>query len=262
MDVVFILKHSPHNDFEIQHSLRSLALFAPWVRKVWIYGDRPPFISHDRSIIEQIPDGTTAPVLGVQTPVRNFFLQMVLSSLIPELFFEYLLFSDDFFLLKDFSVQDARQMRYIEDLSEIKARETGPWHDAIWRTYDLLTAMGLSGFNFETHTPTYLNRKWVLEAFLSLKEFAAENRWEGILGPTAVLNHAHRKEKFELVKLAEEKSRCGFWGNPPDYEMVKSGCKEKTFLNFDDPAFGKGIKKYLMERFANSSKYESEKSAG
>ncbi len=258
MDVVYIYKHSPHGDFEIRHSLRSLGKFAPWVRKVWVYGDRPGFISGDTSLIEHVADGTTAPVLGVNTPVRNFFLQMVLSSLIPELFFEYLLFSDDFFLLRDFSIGEARKIRYLEDLSLIERRAEGVWREAVWRTYDLLRGQGYSGFNFETHTPTYLNRKWVIEAFLALKDFAAEERWDGILGPTAVLNHANKKERFELVKLSEENSRCGFWGKEPDYEEVARGCEGKMFFNFDDPAFGEGIRRFLSETFPEKSKYEGE----
>jgi hypothetical protein len=258
MDVVYIYKHSPHDDFEIRYSLRSLSQFAPHIRKVWIYGDRPRFISHDRALIEHVPHSATSPVLGVAVPVQNFFLQMVLSSVIPDLLFEYLLFSDDFFLLKPLKMSDARKIRYLEDLSQIDRREPGPWPDAIWRTYDLLKAQGFTGFNFETHTPAYLNRKWVLDAFLALKDFVAQDRWDGMLGPTAVLNHAHAKENFQLVILKEENSRCGFWGKPPSYEEVVPACEGKLFFNFDDFAFGDGIKRFLTEKFPTPSRYEIE----
>ena len=115
------------------------------MRKVWVFGDRPSFISANTNIIEHVPEEYLAPVLGVKTPVRNFFLLMFLSSLIPDLDFEYLRFSDDFFLLKDFPIEEARQDRYFEDLTPPSTlpRGTGTGASAFggratcWSAWDL-----------------------------------------------------------------------------------------------------------------------------
>ena len=256
MDVLYLFKHSPNDDFEIRYSLRSIAQHAPYVRKVWIYGDKPGFISDDTSIIEHVPHEATSRVLGVKTPVTNFFLLLFLSSLIPDLAFEYLFFCDDFYLLKDHPIEEARKDRYSEDMSRPVVRGRGLWKDSLWRTYDLLVRLGYSGYNFETHTPTYLTRKRVMAAYCDFKDFVTEDRYYGMLGPTAILNHANKTEKLNLTNLHEENSRCGFWGKPPPYEEVVRNSEGKKFFNFDDPAFGEAIRKFLIERFPARSRYE------
>jgi hypothetical protein len=256
MDAVYLYKHSAHNDFEILHSLRSVAQHAPYIRKVWIYGDRPHFLSDDTSIIEHVPHEVTSRVLGVKTPVINFFLMMFLSSLIPDLSSEYLLFSDDFYLLKDYPIEEARKDRYLEDMRLNKLRGRGIWVEALWHTYDALIRLGYTGYNFETHTPMYLTRKRVLDAYCDLKDFITEDRWYGLLGPTSVLNHAYRNEKMPLVNLLEENTRSGFWGKPPSYEEVVAQSEGKMFFNFDDLAFDENIRKFLTERFSLPSKFE------
>jgi hypothetical protein len=258
MDALYIYKHSAHDDFEIRYSLRSIERYLPFIRKVWIYDDRPKFISDDLSLIEHVPHEATARVLGVKTPVINYFLLMFLSSLIPELSFEYLLFSDDFFLLKDCPLEEACKIRCIEDMTQKTVRGRGQWMDALWRTYDTLIRLGYTGYNFETHTPTYLNRKWVMDAYCDLKDFVTEDRWYGMTGPTAILNHAYTKDGFPLTNIHEEKSRCGFWARQPSYKEVIEQSEGKTFFNFDDPAFGDGIKRFLMERFPKRSRFEKE----
>jgi hypothetical protein len=100
MDALYIFKHSANDDFEIRHSLKSIEQYATYIRKVWIYGDKPKFMSEDTSLIEHVPHETASRVLGVKTPVTSLFLQIFLSSLIPELSFEYLFFSDNFYFLK------------------------------------------------------------------------------------------------------------------------------------------------------------------
>ena len=120
MDVVYIFKHSPNQDFEIYQSLRSIEQHASYIRKVWIFGDRPSFISDDASVIEHVAEEYTAHMLGLRPPIRNMFLLMVLASLIPDLSFEYLFFCDDFFLLKDYPIEEARKDRYLEDLCPLR----------------------------------------------------------------------------------------------------------------------------------------------
>ncbi len=256
MDALYVFKHSVNDDFEIRQSLRSIARHAPFIRKVWIYGDRPSFISHDTSIIEHVPHEATSRVVDAKTPVINFFLLMFLSSLIPELSSEYLFFSDDFYLLRDLPIEEARKDRFIEDMSLNRVRGHGIWVDALWRTYDALIRLGYTGYNFETHVPTYLTKKRVMNAYCDLKDFITEDRWYGMLGPTAILNHTFRHEKMTIHNLLIENTRCGFWGTPPAYEQVVKESEGKLFFNFDDLAFDDAIRRFLSERFAEPCRYE------
>jgi hypothetical protein len=240
-------------------TLRSIEAHAPFIRKVWIFGDRPGFISEDTSLIEQVPQERLAPVLGVKTPVSNFFLLNFLGSLIPGLDFEYLRFSDDFFLLKDFPIEEARKDRYFEDLtpSTPQPRGTGVWRDCLWRTRDLLVRLGYTAFNFEIHAPMYMTQKRVLDAYCEFRDFVTEDRWFGMMGATAILNHAHKHEKTKLISIKEEGSRGGFWGQPPNsYEAVLEQVKGKTFFNFDDNAFNEHVGRFLSERFPKPSRFE------
>ena len=256
MDAIYILKHSPHDDFEICHSLRSLAAFVPYIRKVWVFGDRPAFLSDDKSLIEHVPHSYMAGPFGFKTPVCNIFLLTLLSAMIPEVADEFLWFCDDFYLLKPFPREEAVKDRYFEDMAKIRTRARGAWIDSVWRTYDVLTRLGYTGYNFENHVPTYMKKKWVWEAYCDLKIFITQERFTGICGQSGILNHSLRREPRSIYDLKAENSRCGYYGTPPNYERVVAEAEGKQFFSFDDPAFGPAIRRFLEERFPDKSKYE------
>ena len=259
MDVVYLYRHSASGGFELRHSLRSLALHAPYIRKVWMFGDCPDFLSRDISIIEHVPHERTARLFGLHLPVRNFFLLMMLSSLIPELEHEYLRFSDDFFLLRDFPIAEARKIRYLENLSDPLPRRRDPWADCLWRTHDFLVSRGYGSLNFETHVPFHLTKSRVMEAFLEFRDHVTQHPMAGLMGATAILNHAVKREQLVPVSLADEGSRISFWDAPPSFEEVTSLTDgNATFLSFADRSFGPGLKIFLQQRFPVPCKFERE----
>ncbi len=265
MDIVYLFKHSGNQDFELRQSLRSVEQYAPYIRKVWVFGERPVFVSDNTAVIEHVPEEYTARLLGLRPPVTNLFLLIVLSSLIPDLCNEYLLFCDDFLLLKDYPIEEARKDRYLEDLTADTplARGRGPWKENLWRTRDLLVRLGYTAYNFEVHTPMYFTRKRVLEAYCEFRDFVTEDRWYGMMGITAILNHAIKQEKNyqskpPLISLKAEESRGGFWGQPPiSQEALLGEIEGKSFFNFDDLAFGATIARFLQQRYPHRSKYEN-----
>src|SRR5437870_3492740 len=122
LDIVYLFKHSRHRDEELRFSLRSVAANLPFIRKVWIFGDRPAFLADDRSIIEHIPHEYIAPLLGLKTPVRNDMHMLVLASLLPEVAFDFVRFSDDYIILQPLSRQQLCTVRALEDLNKLPAR--------------------------------------------------------------------------------------------------------------------------------------------
>lgn len=70
-------------------------------------------------------------LLGLRTPVTNMFLMYVLFSLLPEAPAEFVQFSDDYVVLAPFSQEQARRVRYVEDLSRVKNRK-GKWKESLW----------------------------------------------------------------------------------------------------------------------------------
>jgi hypothetical protein len=256
MDALFFLKHSKYDDVEIRYALRAIERHMPWVRRVVVFGDRPAFLAGPESGVLHVPHERIAWVGNYKSPVTNFFLMFYLTALLPELDEEYLWFCDDFILLDDLSPEQARAARYLQDLSKVSNRGKGLWKESLWRTYDLLKRLGYTGWNFETHVPTYFHKAWVLDAFRDFRDFITEDRWYGLLGPTAILNHAWKADPRPLVHVGDEKSKAGFYGKPPAYEEVLEAARGRRFLNFDDGAMGDAIQRFLAERFPEPSRFE------
>jgi glucuronoxylan 4-O-methyltransferase len=260
VDIVYLFRHSANNDQEILYSLRSVAQHVPFVRKVWVLGDRPAFLSPDKSLIEHVPHGYLAPLFGFQTPVRSDFLMLFLASLIPQLAFDFVRFSDDYIILQPVSPEQFLTVRALEDLNRAGARGQGRFKESVWRTYDILRHYGFAGINFESHTPQPYNKRLALEAFLAFREFLSEDRFEGILTPTTLYNYALKHHGLRFVWLADDKSRVGFYGGSPTIEQIAADCQNKSFLNFDDRAFGPAMVEYLDRLFPGPSKYEAAQS--
>ncbi len=270
MDVLYLLRHSRHHDVEICMSLRSVAKYMPWIGKVWGFGDRPAFLSDDMSVIQHMPHEYTARVGGFRTPVTNGFLLLFLASLIPELSFEFIWFCDDYILLDDVPEPLIRCDRYLEDLSQVQNRGRGVWKGMLWQTYDTLRRLGYPGLNFESHTPRYLTKKRVFDAYCDLKDFVSQDRWFGMLGATAIMNHALKAErssdpsslkdhrKIQLTQVRQENLVAGFYDKPAVYEDIVERCAGKKFLNFDDAAFSPDMQRFLAERFPSPSIYEKQ----
>jgi len=262
MDALFFFRHSDHEDAELRYALRGIAKHAPWIRKVWIFGDRPEFLSSDRSLIEHVPHEYVARIGKYRTPVTNFFLMFYLAYHIPELDPEILWFCDDFMIIDDLSPEEARRDRYVENMDNVTNRGTGLWKESLWRTYDFLKLLGYTGYNFEAHAPTYFTRKRIFEAWCDFQDYVTEDRWFGMLGPSAILNHAVLRGPVDLVSRAEEGKWVGYHGSAPDLETVRRETTGKVFLNFDDAAFNDGIQRFLEERFPERCCYESDEFSG
>jgi len=261
LDALFFFRHNINDDFEIRYALRGVARNMPWVRKVWVFGDKPRFLSEDTSIVEHVPHEFVARVGNFRTPITNGFLMCYLSSLIPDLSEEYIRFSDDFFVIGPLSIEDARKDRYIGDMSTAQ-RAPGLWNESLWRTYDFLKRLGYPGYNFETHAPAYLTKKRVFEAYCDLKDFVTEDRFYGLIGPTAVMNHAVKMGGCDLVHRGQEGRWVGFYQQAPSYKELVKLVEGKTFLNCDDPSLTEGVRRFLMETFPEPCKYENPDAGG
>lgn len=258
MDVVYVFRHSEGDDLELRYSLRSVAKHLPWVRKVFVFGDRPGFLSDDRSVIEHVPWEAVAWVGGYRVPVENWLLQACLLALWPELDFEFLIFHDDHVLLGDVSADVARRNRYVENLAECRERGTGKWKEQLWRTYDWLKAAGSPTYNFETLTPRHMTKRRLFAAWAALRGEMSEERFGGLLGPTAILNHALRNEDFAITRRDEENLTVGFTAKPPRYDEIVAQTQGKRFLYFNEKGFSGDLRQFLAERFPDPCIYEAD----
>ncbi len=258
IDIVYLFRHSTNGDEEIRYSLRSVAKHLPFIRKVWIFGDRPEFISSDKSLIEHVPHAYLVPLFGFRTPVRSDFLMQFLASLIPELAPDFVRFADDYIVLRPLTPRELMVPRALEDLNQSRERGTGRYKELVWRTYDVLKHYGFAGYNFESHVPQPLTKRLVLEGFLAFREFLSEDRLAGMLTLTSLYNHALKHRGMRFAWLHQEPCRAGFYGMPPTAEELAGKCEGRRFLNFDDLAWGPAIGGFLQGRFAEGSKFERE----
>lgn len=255
-DALYIFSHSKLDDIELRYSLRSLAHSAPWVRKVWVFGDRPAWLADDKRTIEHVPHEAMAKLGRWKLPLRNNFLMTFLASLIPGLADEFLWMADDYLLLEPVEQADLCRVRVLEDLKTV-ARGRGLWKDTLWRTHDTLVRLGYGSLNFECHVPMFLTRRWVWDAYCDLQDFVTEDRFYGLLMATSVLNHAMKHHGLaDLVWLNQENRYLGFYKTAPTADEIHTKTANRTFLNFDDPAWSPALEDFLAERFPQSSKYE------
>ena len=77
-----------------------------------------------------------------------------------------------------------------------------------------------------------------------------------MLGPTGILNHAHKQRPFPLTKQRDEQLCAGFYGAPPNYAEVVEKTQGKLYFNFDDHAFSDDLRRFLDERFPHPCCYE------
>lgn len=262
MDFLYFYRKTD-DDFELRYSLRSIERYAPWTRKVWIYGACPDFLTKDTSVAEHVPDSFAAAVLGIQPPVKNFFQMLFLTSLIPELTPEYVWCSDDHFLLRDYTIEDARRVRYLENLRDITSpTRKGLWKSQLWRTFDGMVQLGYPAYNFETHTPIYFTKRRVINAFCAMRDFVTSDRWYGLMGASSILNHAHKTEGMPIFSIREEASRAG-WGGKIDlsYDDVVRDTDGKLYLFLGDGALTEATREFLMTRFPDRSRYEADEPA-
>lgn len=257
MDIVYLFRHSPHRDEELRFSLRSVARHAPWVRKVWVFGDCPPWLSADRQAVEHVDHEAVAWIVGCASPVANTFLMLYLAALLPEVTPGFLHFCDDYVLLDDLSPADAVKPRYLEDLDATTGnRGTGLYKDALWRTYDLLKRLGYQRLNYEVHVPVFFPKKRILAAVRDFQDFITEDRYYGPLALLTIQNHAQKHEGFAPVDLRAEGRYTGFHFRAFSTEEIAAGCAGKRFLNFDDASFDPAMRAFLQARFPEPCRFE------
>lgn len=278
IDIIYIFCHSKlPGDWELRYSLRSVERNLPWVRKVWVLGDRPEWLSENKQIIEHVPHQYLSRPWRLNLPVRNSFWLTVLASLIPDLTPEFLWFADDYIVLEPIEPGEIMRVKVFEDLATLTSRGRGHWKDALWRTHDLLKRLGYGTLNCECHVPMPMSKRLVWEAFCEFQDFMTEDRYYGPLMLTTLFNYAVKRwgltfldrprpgpltegegdaeGRWPLVMLNEGRY-VGFYRQPHSLDDIRRGCEGKTYLNFDDAGFGEGMQAFLAERFSTPSIFE------
>jgi hypothetical protein len=229
-----------------------------WVRKVWIFGDRPEWLTEERGIVEHVGQEYVARALGCATPVRNDLVMLFMASLIPGLSFDFVRFSDDYIVLTSLTPEQLCTIRVQEDLSQLPVRGTGRFKDMLWRTHDILRQFGYSGYNFDDHVPMPYNKQIVFETFCAFRDFLSHDRYAGMLSGMTVCNYALKHHGLKFLGPEHPTFRAGYYEGaapttPPEITHL---CAGKRYLTFDDTGFNTVLRDFLHERFPQKCKFE------
>lgn len=143
VDAVFVLgRGSQHGNLELRYALRSLERFCPWVRKVWVVGEDPGFLS---PAVGFIP----APDCCSHFKDASIIGKLVEAAKHPEVAERFLCCSDDQYVTQPCAWEDFRP-RWLRIWSESDAQwyERSGWHRNL---RDTLRLFGEGARYFEPH---------------------------------------------------------------------------------------------------------------
>src|SRR6202040_2583133 len=90
-------------------------------------------------------------------------------------------------------------------------------------------------------------------------DFVTANRWYGLMGATAILNHAVKHDGMPVRAIHEEQSRVGWPGKLTlSYEEVARETEGKLYLYLGPEALNDVMRRFLAERFPEPSRFEAD----
>ena len=64
-----------------------------------------------------------------------------------------------------------------------------------------------------------MTKRRVLSAFRDFRDFTTEDPWYGFMGPSSILNHAHKHDGMPVHNIHAERSRVGWMGGKTSTTM-------------------------------------------
>lgn len=228
LDIVYVVKDAAFND-ELRYSLRSVDKNFPHYN-VFFYGGKPMYLKPDQQVVlHQV--GKTK-----WDRVRMMLKTIALDDRITE---DFVLFNDDFFVMRPVESLPAYEYGTLESLCErIESRNGGrptPYTLKLRETIATLEKDGLTTFNFELHVPFIFNRGKLLEVI---------ERYPTIKGTRSLYGNTYLTETEHLV----------------DRKVFKVGDlppEDAVFISTEDRAFNEGkVGKMIRAKFPDKSKWE------
>lgn len=155
VDAVYILgTGSVDNNLELRYSLRSMAKHAPWIRKVWVVGSNPEFLSDEVGFIGAGDDFK-------HTKDANLIHKAVKACKHEGVAEDFLLCSDDQVVTRPVSIGDF-EPRWLRTWREDDAE----WYDqSVWhrRLRETLRRFGEGAKYWQPHIWTPMNKRNLLD---------------------------------------------------------------------------------------------------
>lgn len=236
MDIVIPVKTSIINE-ELRYTLRSIDKNMP-SRKVWLIGYKPDWV-HGVEFVQ---------VSGsVSNKYRNVAASIRTACQTPAISDDFLLFNDDFFVLKPVSSHiDFKRCSIADSIIRLSAFGPGTYLDSLKLTGDILQQMGVDDpADYGLHIPiTYNKQRWLKAWRLQLEHNPDKKpvHMRTIYGNLYDL----AKDFMEDIKISD------LTGEPTG---------DETYLSVNDTSFVQGkIGDYIREQFSDPCKFEGARS--
>lgn len=238
--------------WELRHAVRALCANFTDLNNLWIVGDKPDWMNDDVKVIPR-PDMKASE----DDVMRNFHYckSMWMAARCEDITDDFLYLADDHYILTPRTAQNfidtvivrENMAAYTQADRMTASRE---WQLMIWDTVDKLMKSGLSGWNYETHTPKLVNRGRLMNTFATFGFGDGRLIWQ-----TAYFNMFPPPDGTTGHLSEDTALKAGFYGETP-YEAVKAKGDAAVFLNHNQDGFCDGVRRYIGERFPEPSKFE------
>jgi hypothetical protein len=249
VDVVYPYASSGDSWEELRYSIRSVANNFLDLRDVWIVGDTPEWLAN----AHLIPKTRTYSDNDI---IRNFdYTQSILwAAMNPEISDPFLAINDDHYLLAPMTATDISERCLVRENMDAYSREDRntadrKWQLELWRQYDRLKQLGLSGWNFECHTPVLVSKENIINTWAFFGYGDGRLIWK-----TAYFNmFPPANAAAHLSEVSGHKA--GIY-KVMTYDEIKEVGDAAIYLNHNDEGINEALKRYLQERFPSPSVYE------
>jgi hypothetical protein len=152
MDIVYVLKNEPSDwqDNEIRYSLRSLERFGRNYDRVFLVGGKPDFLDYNKIIHLAHQD-------KYAVPDYNVFLKLIYACSNSDISENFVLFNDDFYLLRYISLRTIPYYYKREEISTIYGNKN-TFNDTALLTREFLLKYNKPIFDFKPHYPIIYNK--------------------------------------------------------------------------------------------------------
>jgi len=233
---VYPLKKSSVGDCEeFKYSLRCLESNVKDDFDVTVIGYQPKWLDISKVNIIRYPQCAYAS--------KNTLLAFEIAA---NMFNDFVFMHDDFFINQKVTLEDLKTVLYLQDFNDIKTFGSRIFQQLLKILFEEVKQKGLYGLNYATHSPYYMESKYVKEV---IEEF---NLWdkEKFASFEGYYYNYIRKEK-EAVKMDKYK-----YGMYRQEVFDKNRADKSRFLNFDENGMVFGMFDYIKEKYNKKSIFE------
>lgn len=154
MDIVYVLKND-NNYEDLRNSLRSLERYGENYDRVFIIGGRPDFLDYSKIIHFDFVD-------DYEVAEYNVFKKLVYISQNTDISEDFILFNDDFYLLKPINLNTIPYYFKRNEIATVYS-STNTFNDMAMITRDFLLKNNKRIYDFKVHYPIIYNKSKIQE---------------------------------------------------------------------------------------------------